>query len=695
MRSHMVLRLSMLVVAVALAGSFVGLDAQQGRTTVAIDPDDIGGVVTSPNGPEAGVWVVAETTDFPTRLIKIVTTDDGGRYVLPDLPPASFQVFVRGYGLVDSPPVEARPGSLLNLTAVVASDPHEAAKVYPASSWLSLIRFPGGDVSPFEVNRVIKICVACHQLGDAFTREIADYVGPYDSHVDAWDRRIGLGLSAGNMRRLFGQLGPQRTMFAEWTDRIAAGELPPAPRRPTGLDRNVVTTLWDWGGPMDYVHDVTPSDRRNPTVNAHGKVYGPAQSRDKLVWVDPVANTAGEIDIPSTAPVRGGEQSRFWDDETIRASAVDPRSAVMDDKGRVYVAARLYGEEDRPDFCNPELNPDNKFIQHFPIQRTFGGKQVAMYDPKTDEITGLDACFYTDHNHFSDDGSLFFGQYADTVGWLNVDVYDETQDVEAAQGWCPAVVDANGDGQITPGWTEPDEPIDPTKDHRIQFNCYSIGVTHDGTAWCAPGGEHGNRIVRVERGSNPPASCNAEVYEAPPNWPGSPGIRGIDVDTNGVAWVNLVVADAIGSFDRRRCATLNGPAAATGQHCPEGWTFYPIPGPTMQGTPYKAESTYLMTIDRQDVLGLGKNTPIAYADNSDSMLALRPVTGEWVRLRIPYPLGFLGRVIDPRIDDAEAGWKGRGMWSNYSQLAVWHIEGAKGTNGKLVKLQLRPHPLAK
>ena len=89
--------------------------------------------MTSPNGPEAGVWVVAETTDFPTRLIKIVTTDDGGRYVLPDLPPASFQVFVRGYGLVDSPPVEARPGSLLNLTAVVASDPHEAAKVYPAA----------------------------------------------------------------------------------------------------------------------------------------------------------------------------------------------------------------------------------------------------------------------------------------------------------------------------------------------------------------------------------------------------------------------------------------------------------------------------------------------------------------------------------------------------------------------------------
>ena len=695
MRADIALRSSMVIVSVAIAGLFAGLHAQQRVVTVAIDPDDIGGVVTSSNGPEAGVWVVAETTDFPTRVIKIVATDDDGRYLLPDLPSARFQVFVRGYGLVDSMPVEARPGRLLNLSAVVAPSPHDAARVYPASSWLSLIRFPRGDVSPFEVNRVIKICVACHQLGDIHTREIAEYVGSYDSHVDAWDRRIGFGLSAGNMRRLFGQLGPQRTMFADWTDRIAAGEVPPAPPRPTGLDRNVVTTLWDWGGPMDYVHDVAPSDRRDPTVNANGRVYGPAQSRDKLVWVDPVANTAGEIDIPSTAPVRGGEQSRFWDDETIRASAAGPRSAVMDGQGRVYVAARLYGEQDRPDFCKPELNPDNKFIEYFPIRNTFGGKQVAMYDPKTDEVTGLDTCFYTDHNHFSDDGSLFFGQYADTVGWLNIEVYDETQDAEAAQGWCPAVVDANGDGQITRGWTEPDEPIDPAKDHRIQFNCYSIGVTHDGTSWCAPGGEHGSRIVRVERGANPPESCNAEVYEAPPNWPGSPGIRGIAVDTNGVAWVNLVVADAIGSFDRRRCETLNGPDAATGLHCPEGWTFYPIPGPTMQGTPYRAESTYLMTIDQANVLGLGPNTPIAYADNSDSMLALRPSTGEWVRLRVPYPLGFLGRVIDPRIDDEQAGWKGRGMWSNYGQLAVWHIEGAKGTNGKLVKFQLRPHPLAK
>src|SRR6266550_168810 len=90
------------------------------QNTVAIDADDIGGVVTGPNGPEAGVWVIAETTDLPTKFAKIVVTDDQGRYVLPDLPKAKYQVWVRGYGLVDSPKVEAQPGVQVNLKAVIA-----------------------------------------------------------------------------------------------------------------------------------------------------------------------------------------------------------------------------------------------------------------------------------------------------------------------------------------------------------------------------------------------------------------------------------------------------------------------------------------------------------------------------------------------------------------------------------------------
>src|SRR4051812_2366187 len=109
---------------------------------VAIDDDDIGGVVRGPGGPEAGVWVIAETRDLPVRFIKIVVTDDQGRFVVPDLPKASYDVWVRGYGLVDSPKVKAEPGKLLELTAVTAPDEKAAAQYYPAIYWFSMLEIP-------------------------------------------------------------------------------------------------------------------------------------------------------------------------------------------------------------------------------------------------------------------------------------------------------------------------------------------------------------------------------------------------------------------------------------------------------------------------------------------------------------------------------------------------------------------------
>src|SRR6478609_9604249 len=90
-----------MVVAVLVAWTLAVAGQQHQR--VAIDGDDIGGTVTSAKGPEAGVWVIAETSELPTKFVRIVVTDDRGRYVMPDLPRATYQVFVRGYGLVDSP----------------------------------------------------------------------------------------------------------------------------------------------------------------------------------------------------------------------------------------------------------------------------------------------------------------------------------------------------------------------------------------------------------------------------------------------------------------------------------------------------------------------------------------------------------------------------------------------------------------
>src|SRR4026208_266936 len=124
--------------AVVAAASLAGLHGQVAAPSLAIDNNDIGGVVTGPRGPEAGGWVIAETKDLPTTLRKIVVTDNQGRYLVPDLPAANYDVWVRGYGLVDSPKVKGEPGKTLNLTAVTAPNAQAAAQYFPANYWWSL-----------------------------------------------------------------------------------------------------------------------------------------------------------------------------------------------------------------------------------------------------------------------------------------------------------------------------------------------------------------------------------------------------------------------------------------------------------------------------------------------------------------------------------------------------------------------------
>ena len=151
----------------------------------------------------------------------------------------------------------------------------------------------------------------------------------------------------------------------------------------------------------------------------------------------------------------------------------------------------------------------------------------------------------------------------------------------------------------------------------------------------------------------------------------------------------------LGSFDRRKCeGPLNGPTA-TGQHCPEGWTFYQEPIPQFQGvtSPGSAEASYYTWVDQFDTLGLGPNTPINTGNGSEGFLALKD--GQWVTLRVPYPLGFYAKWMDGRIDDPNAGWKGRGLFATFGSRAPSHMETGKGTMPKAFHFQLRPDPLAK
>src|SRR5260370_29640514 len=209
-----------IALALALAGPSAQLHAQA-PTLVAMDNDDIGGVVTGPNGPEAGVWVVAETHDLGVRYIKIVVTDDQGRYVVPDLPTANYDICVRGYGLVDSPKVKSEPGKQLNLTAVIAPNEAAAAQYYPAIYWYSMMKIPEAEVfgskdAPANVKITDYLnamknngCVGCHQLGQLATRTIPKFhMDQGKTHEEAWVRRIHSGQAGENMVTIAaGQLG--------------------------------------------------------------------------------------------------------------------------------------------------------------------------------------------------------------------------------------------------------------------------------------------------------------------------------------------------------------------------------------------------------------------------------------------------------------------------------------------------------
>jgi len=707
------------IVAASFSGARLRVAAQ---AAMAMDADDIGGVVTGPRGAEAGVWVIAESTNLPTTLRKIVVTDDQGRYLVPDLPKGDYNVWVRGYGLVDSPKVPAAPGKALNLTAVPAPNAKAAAEYYPALYWFALMHLPpksdfpgtgptGNGISPNIksqgewIRQVVNTdgCTGCHQLGNKATREIPTSLGTFETSEDAWDRRIQSGQAGGAMSARFTQVGRTRAlaMYADWTDQVAKGKLPAAaPARPQGRERNVVVSMWDWADPKVYLHDEIGTDKRNPTVNANGPVYGALEeSADYMPVVDPARNTAAQIKLqvrdpktPSQANNPPAQPSPYWGDEAIWTSQTTAHSLAMDGQARVWIAARIRPNA-TPAFCQQGSNHPSAMA--FPIAQN--GRQMQLYDPKTRQVTTIDTCFGTHHLNFDDNGVLWFTGGGPVEGWFDTKVYDKTHDEQKAQGWTVFVLDTNGNGKRD-AYVEPDQPIDPTKDKRVNTPFYGVAPSPvDGSIWGSVLGMPGS-LVRLVPGPNPPATALSEVYEVPWNNPKASGQgfapRGMDVDSHNVVWT-VLSSGHLASFDRRKCkGPLNGPTA-TGQHCPEGWSLYPLPGPNYQGAvdSGSADSAYYDFVDRFDMLGLGKDVPLATGNESEGLLAL--VDGKFMTFRVPYPMGFYAKGIDGRIDDAKAGWKGKGIWTSISTRAPFHMEGGRGTTSKLVKFQVRPDPLAK
>src|SRR5262245_6761759 len=393
---------TLLTIAALVTAAPGRLPAQQ-ASAVAIDGDDIGGVVRSPRGPEAGVWVIAETTELPTKYAKMVVTDDQGRYVIPDLPTANYSVWVRGYGLVDSPRVRAKPGQQLDLAAVPAPDERAAAHYYPAIYWYTMMKIPpakdfgGSSDIPKNVSQETwrqrmnnTDCIGCHQLGQESTRTVPAALGEFKSGAEAWARRIASGQTGETMmNRLAVQLGgvPFK-YFGDWTERVARGELPRhKPPRPQGVERNIVVTSWEWGTEKTYLHDLISSDRRYPTVNANGLLYGsPEYSTDDMSILDPKTHTAtsfkmsvADADAPeslgpplhASATMKPMQPSAYWGDEKIWSQRANNHNGMFDKRGRAWFAAAVRGIEN-PAFC--KKGSEHPSAKVFPLDRS--GRQV-------------------------------------------------------------------------------------------------------------------------------------------------------------------------------------------------------------------------------------------------------------------------------------------------------------------------------
>ena len=706
-----------------------------------VKSDEITGMVKSANGPEAGVWVIAETTDLPTRYSKEVVTDDRGRYLIPDLPTATYSVWARGYGLVDSPKVQTKPGKQVNLTPTVAPDKKTAARYYPANYWYAMMTIPeknefpgtgptGNGISPSIKSQeqwlhLIKTdsCESCHQLGNEYTRTIPPMFQNFDSPAQAWMRRVQSGQAGRAMVGGLAQLGPERAaaQFGDWTTRIAHGELPAeTPPRPQGIERNVVITQWDWADEKAYLHDEISSDKRNPRVNANGLIYGsPEESRDYLPVLDPVHSTTSQVKIPYRDPDTPGQPkplqpSPIWGEEAIWDSHTTVHNPMFDERGRLWYTSRIRAN-DNPGFCKS----GSSLISAKLTPVATSGRQLAVYDPATRQTSMIDTCFSTHHLVFASDANNTLwtssGGGGGVVGWLNTKLWDQTHDSEKSQGWTALVLDTNGNGKRD-AYLDSEQKVltapsgeslgtsaaltgpvaDPGRDTRLNAAFYGLAVGSDGTVWGSVLGFPGG-LVRLNPGTNPPETALAEYYEVPWHnpkaavWGYSP--RGMDIDSNNVVWVALG-SGHLASFDRRKCqGPLNGPLA-TGQHCPEGWTLYPTPGPNFHNVKDSgsADSHYYDWVDQFNTLGLGKDTPIITGNSSDSLIAL--VDGKFVVLRVPYPLGFFAKGMDGRIDDPKTGWRGKGVWTTWGTRTPFHSETGKGTTSKVVRFQIRPNPLA-
>lgn len=631
---------------------------------VSLDPRSIGGIVLNDatHAREAGVWVIAETSSLPTPFRRIVVTDEQGRFLVPDLPQGTYDVWVRGYGLRDSTRVKAAPGDELTLSASTASNPREAAEIYPSSYWLSLYAPPQQHELPSafdnEAHWVTDMklgCMRCHQFGSK--------VFHARTRVEAWEDAWRGNATEARTADSLGRAAFGRTL-AEWTSRIGAGEVPEAPPRPEGIERNIVVSEWQWGRADSYIHDEISTDKRQPTLYAYGNIWGVDFGQDLLWALDPKTHRVSSYKVPTTnilmrsAPPRGVNYN----------NPANPHVPTMDASGKVWIAAQTRRErrEDSPNWA-PNVMVNIQAVggpaTELPTAWIEGThhRQLAYFDTKREEFVLIDTAYGTNHLQFDGRGRLWTS--GDSVG---LGMFD------------PSAFDPQRPRETTARSQKVFVSIDPKTGTSVAGGGYGITVSPaDGTVWRTNTyiGQSGAADTNALSGQNKivkfdPAGATFTQYPLPP--PGRSPI-GIDATTDGVIWFGTA-SGHLGRFDPKS----------------EQFRYWESPGPKLRSSG-SADFHYSIFVDQFNTLGLGRDTVILTGANSDALIAFDPAKETFTVVRVPYPLGMYHRGLDGRIDDPNAGWKGRGLWLNYGNDPVSFVETEIGY---VCHIQLRPNPLA-
>ena len=500
-------------------------------------------------------------------------------------------------------------------------------------------------------------CYGCHALGNKATRTIPAMFSDMKPE-EAWARRL---LSGQAMTSMATSMAASTRRARSSSSRIGPTASPPASCRPRRRGRRGASATSSSRSGTSPIRSTICTTLRYRQAQADGQRQRPdlrraENSTDIMPVLDPVKHKASHSscrcairrpDCPRTMRVAVSLLGRRDDlGQPDQHAQPDVRSA-----GPGLVTSRV-GPPDNPDFC--KKGSDHPSAKVFPLVRST--RHVSMLDPKTGKITLIRTCFRTHHLIFAEDANdtlwLARADRERRVGLARHQEIRRDRRRSEVSGLDADLIDTNGNGKRD-GWVEPNQPVDPPKisGSRARLSHRRQPARRDDLGFdpTFPG-----YFVRVDPGANPSETALAEIYEPPA--PGY-GPRGLDVDRNGSPGVPLS-SSHMGRFDRSKCKVLRRAGNRDRPALPGGLDALSVPRSQIQRRArHRQRGGELLHLGRPiRHFRLGRNVLGPPATPTIAPRVARTINGSPSR---PVSAGLLPKWIDGRVDDPNAGWKGR------------------------------------